>query len=493
MNENYNIKRVNKTCLIIIIIVTITVIFHELLSYGFEKGLDTAIQGLIIITVSVITYFLPIHKYLKGMIFTIVPVLVAVLLFILESFSLSHHYLIIAASAMAALYFNKNVLLYFSFIVNVLMVTAFALKPENITGQEQGLTVFITSMIIYNGAMTMLYFLTSWGRQLLNDSNLKNEQANKLLDNLNNTLDHIEEGTNILDSSINTFTENINDISESSRTITLSMQEMAKAIQEEASSVYKINNLMQATLSIVHESNDTFRTISHNSDLMIEQINAGYERIHELDRQMDIINNAIGAAVSTVSDLKINIEKINSFLEGISQISSQTNLLALNATIEAARAGEHGKGFAVVAAEVRKLAEQSAQLVKNISRITAEIFKISDEAFVKVKAGDVATTEGKKLVDHISSHFEEIKATSYKTNKAIEEGYLKNNEITSELEQVQQQIENVASISEENSAATQEVLATMESENNRILELNASIREIQKLSGSLKILTSSAN
>jgi methyl-accepting chemotaxis protein len=92
----------------------------------------------------------------------------------------------------------------------------------------------------------------------------------------------------------------------------------------------------------------------------------------------------VSSAVGTMTDIAASSERAMAIIGLIKGIAFQTNILALNAAVEAARAGEHGRGFSVVAAEVRSLAQRSADATKDITALVAD---------AAAKAG-----EGKKRV-----------------------------------------------------------------------------------------------
>jgi methyl-accepting chemotaxis protein len=100
--------------------------------------------------------------------------------------------------------------------------------------------------------------------------------------------------------------------------------------------------------------------------------------------------------------------------------------------------------------------------------------------------GKVAAESGMEVIGQVAAYFQEIKDTCKETN---EEMSVSMNEIavaSNNFISVQEQISNVASISEEKSASTQEILSIIEDENSKIAFINSSVSQVYELSKKLK-------
>lgn len=124
--------------------------------------------------------------------------------------------------------------------------------------------------------------------------------------------------------------------------------------------------------------------------------------------------STVARSVETMAEIRIASQSIADITHVIESIAFQTNILALNAAVEAARAGEHGKGFAVVAAEVRALAQRSANAAKEIDGLIAS-------SIDKVAAGHALSEQTRDAMSHIVSHIEQVKTLMGEINIAAQE------------------------------------------------------------------------
>ena len=123
--------------------------------------------------------------------------------------------------------------------------------------------------------------------------------------------------------------------------------------------------------------------------------------------------------MQTMSDISDSSRRIVDITGVIDSIAFQTNILALNAAVEAARAGEQGRGFAVVAAEVRILANRSAQAAREIKTLigaSADTVKTGTQ-----KAAQAREAMGKLFhsVERMSAGMNEIHTGSSVQNTSI--------------------------------------------------------------------------
>lgn len=129
----------------------------------------------------------------------------------------------------------------------------------------------------------------------------------------------------------------------------------------------------QSTASTVVDTQTNVNSVANAADELAQSIEALTAQTHHARELTDKTVAESANARSNVQQLLDAVGQIIPITSLIQAIAQQTNLLALNATIEAARAGAAGKGFAVVAAEVKSLAQQTAQATEEINQKIAAV------------------------------------------------------------------------------------------------------------------------
>ncbi len=130
---------------------------------------------------------------------------------------------------------------------------------------------------------------------------------------------------------------------------------------------------------------------------------------------------AMAEVVTTMEQLNQHSHRMSDIVGVIDGIAFQTNILALNAAVEAAGAGENGRGFAVVAAEVRTLAQRSAEAAREIRQLIAESIERVEQGSQRVgRAGEsmAAIVSSMRQMSEVLSH---ISAASHQQEQGIQQ------------------------------------------------------------------------
>ncbi|MES3468221.1 MULTISPECIES: methyl-accepting chemotaxis protein [Citrobacter] len=150
--------------------------------------------------------------------------------------------------------------------------------------------------------------------------------------------------------------------------------------------------------------------------------------------------------IETMKSVRDSSHRISEITTVINSIAFQTNILALNAAVEAARAGDQGKGFAVVAAEVRTLAQRSAQSAKEIENLINESVVYVDNGFHLVESAGVAMTRIETSVSQVRDIMNEIAAATDEQSRGI-------SQIAQAMAEMDTTTQQNAALVEESSAA----------------------------------------
>lgn len=123
----------------------------------------------------------------------------------------------------------------------------------------------------------------------------------------------------------------------------------------------------------VLESTDRQDELKDMAAKLTDSISVLASTTEEISAQTQEISAVSKLAAKLVQESEVQMGETGQIIDLNKEVAAQTNLLGLNAAIEAARVGEQGRGFTVVADEIRKTAANSAESIKKISAIIANI------------------------------------------------------------------------------------------------------------------------
>jgi twitching motility protein PilJ len=207
-------------------------------------------------------------------------------------------------------------------------------------------------------------------------------------------------------------------------------------------------------------------TNAEQAEFVVQQaaqtVKAGDAAMNRTIDGIQSIRTTVAEAAKKVKHLGESSQKISTVVDLISSFAAQTKTLALNASIEAALAGQEGRGFAVVAEEVRALARRSAEAANEIKNLVSSIQAETNEVVAAMEVGTEQVVVGTKLVDETRQSLNQISAVSAQISQLVEEIAQATLVQTRASQTVTQTMQEAATIAQQGSIETGQVLDAFE-------------------------------
>ncbi len=226
--------------------------------------------------------------------------------------------------------------------------------------------------------------------------------------------------------------------------------------------------------------------LTQNAEQMSDAEKASEAIIDELNASNEETVASVTKVADQINALHDSIASVQSAITMIQNIADETDLLSLNASIEAARAGEAGRGFAVVALQISKLAEQSNAAAAEVEQIIAEIISESNKM---VEVMDVVKVKMDQQKQKLDETMEKSNAVAVGVSRSLDniESIREKVDVLSESgDAIQDVVHNLASISEQNEASTQNTMSAARGMTDTMDTLELSSERLRLLSEKLE-------
>ena len=262
--------------------------------------------------------------------------------------------------------------------------------------------------------------------------------------------------------------------------------ELSTQIEQSSRGADEQSNRVRETATAMEEMNATVLEVARNAQ---QAADISHQARQQAQEGSKIVTDAVKSIESVHSQsiaIKADMDALGKQAEGIGQImgviadiADQTNLLALNAAIEAARAGDAGRGFAVVADEVRKLAEKTMTATQEVGQAITGIQEGTRKNIHNVELTGVSIEEAARLSVTSGESLKQILEFVNMVNDQVQSIATASEQQSAASEEINHSVEQVATISSETAQA-------MEQASRAVADLAQQSQALQRLIGQMK-------
>ncbi len=274
--------------------------------------------------------------------------------------------------------------------------------------------------------------------------------------------------------------ENSTQLVSAATEVASSSEQMSRGSKDQTDQVTQVSTAVEEMTATIVESSKNAGEATEGARGASDNATQGGEVVTETIQGMQRIASVVRESAESIGKLAKSADQIGEIIGVIDDIADQTNLLALNAAIEAARAGEQGRGFAVVADEVRKLAERTGQATGEITSMIKGIQDETNEAVNSMETGIQEVDKGRELADKAGNSLTEIVTMSTRVSDMITQIATASEEQSVAAEQIAKNIDRVNQIAKESATGAEQSATAAE-------ELNRQAEGMQQMVGQFKV------
>jgi len=296
----------------------------------------------------------------------------------------------------------------------------------------------------------------------------------------------VKDNTDRVASSTHQLTDINKNNYESSHEVVKAIDKVARGASTQAADLSNINLTFTAFGQELENTSKHMGLIASKAQVTAVSASKDSKRLTELIGSIFKIGNSFNEIGEKIKKLSENIHNINKITDVIKNIAGQTNLLALNAAIEAARAGEAGKGFSVVADEIGKLAEQSKVSSENIQLLLKSIDVDTEQVVQTTSDVSMDLNNQINVIKGAMESFKQLIDAVNEIQPGVETALGMIMQVNERKGNILGKVEEIASVSEETSGASQEISATTQCMNDELEKAYAYFQTLNTLTAELK-------